>query len=148
MKKFKFRLTAVLKVAQIKKERAEIAFAEATNALIKEKESLKIFELELEAGLKSYEEIENQKITIGLLTSYNTYFFRLRTQIEQQKHVINEAEKKRQERLDEFQEALNKLKTIEQLKEKRLEEFKAEQLIEEQKELDEIGLQIHARAMR
>ena len=138
MKKFKFRLTAVLKVAQIKKERAEIAFAEATNALIKEKESLKIFELELEAGLKSYEEIENQKITIGLLTSYNTYFFRLRTQIEQQKHVINEAEKKRQERLDEFQEALNKLKTIEQLKEKRLEEFKAEQLIEEQKEL-EIG---------
>lgn len=148
MKKFKFRLTAVLKVAQIKKERAEIAFAEATNALIKEKESLKIFELELEAGLKSYEEIENQKITIGLLTSYNTYFFRLRTQIEQQKHVINEAEKKRQERLDEFQEALNKLKTIEQLKEKRLKEFKAEQLIEEQKELDEIGLQIHARAMR
>ena len=99
-------------------------------------------------GLKSYEEIENQKITIGLLTSYNTYFFRLRTQIEQQKHVINEAEKKRQERLDEFQEALNKLKTIEQLKEKRLKEFKAEQLIEEQKELDEIGLQIHARAMR
>lgn len=94
MKKFKFRLTAVLKVAQIKKERAEIAFAEATNALIKEKESLKVFELELEAGLKSYEEIENQKITIGLLTSYNTYFFRLRTQIEQQKHVINEAEKK------------------------------------------------------
>ncbi|WP_177505372.1 flagellar export protein FliJ [Anaerosinus sp.] len=148
MKKFKFRLTAVLKVAQIKKERAEIAFAEATNALIKEKESLKVFELELEAGLKSYEEIENQKITIGLLTSYNTYFFRLRTQIEQQKHVINEAEKKRQERLDEFQEALNKLKTIEQLKEKRLKEFKAEQLIEEQKELDEIGLQIHARAMR
>lgn len=148
MKKFKFRLTTVLKVAQIKKERAEIAFAEATNALIKEKESLKVFELELEAGLKSYEEIENQKITIGLLTSYNTYFFRLRTQIEQQKHVINEAEKKRQERLDEFQEALNKLKTIEQLKEKRLKEFKAEQLIEEQKELDEIGLQIHARAMR
>ena len=148
MKKFKFRLTAVLKVAQIKKERAEIAFAEATNALIKEKESLKVFELELEAGLKSYEEIENQKITIGLLTSYNTYFFRLRTQIEQQKHVINEAEKKRQERLDEFQEALNKSKTIEQLKEKRLKEFKAEQLIEEQKELDEIGLQIHARAMR
>mgnify|MGYP002516277710 FL=1 len=148
MKKFKFRLTAVLKVAQIKKERAEIAFAEATNALIKEKESLKVFELELEAGLKSYEEIENQKITIGLLTSYNTYFFRLRTQIEQQKHVINEKKKKRQERLDEFQEALNKLKTIEQLKEKRLKEFKAEQLIEEQKELDEIGLQIHARAMR
>ena len=55
MKKFKFRLTAVLKVAQIKKERAEIAFAEATNALIKEKESLKVFELELEAGLKSYD---------------------------------------------------------------------------------------------
>ena len=37
---------------------------------------------------------------------------------------------------------------LEQLKEKRLKEFKAEQLIEEQKELDEIGLQIHARAMR
>lgn len=148
MKKFKFRLAAVLKVAQIKKEQAEIAFAEASNVVIKEEEKLKKFELELDTGLKSYESIENTKITIGLLTSYNTYFFRLRTQIDQQKHVINEAEKVRQERLAAFREALNKLKTIEQLKAKRLEEFKAEQLIEEQKELDEIGLQIHARAMR
>lgn len=93
MKKFKFRLAAVLKVAQIKKEQAEIAFAKATNLLMQEQETLKSFELELAEGLKSYSEIENKKITIDLLTSYNTYFFRLRMQIENQQHVILEAEK-------------------------------------------------------
>ncbi len=148
MKKFKFRLAAVLKVAQIKKEQAEIAFAKATNLLMQEQETLKSFELELAEGLKSYSEIENKKITIDLLTSYNTYFFRLRMQIENQQHVILEAEKARLECLETFKIALNKLKSIEQLKAKRFEEFKNEQLIEEQKELDEIGLQIHTRAKR
>ena len=41
-----------------------------------------------------------------------------------------------------------KLKSIEQLKEKRLQEYKAELLHEEQKMLDEIGSQLYTRGHR
>lgn len=148
MKKFKFRLEAVLKVAEIKKEQTEIAFAEATNALLAEQEKLKSYENELAQAMEDYYKIENKKITIELLTSYNTYFFRLRMQIQSQQTVILEAEKKRQACLEEFRAALNRLKSIEKLKQRRFAEFQEQELAEEQKMLDEIGLQIYTRVMR
>ena len=40
---------------------------------------------------------------------------------------------------------MNKLKSIEQLKEKRLQEYMAEMLYEEQKQLDELGGQMYFR---
>ena len=42
---------------------------------------------------------------------------------------------------------MNKLKSIEQLKAKRLQQYKEEALLEEQKLLDEIGLQLYMRGM-
>lgn len=148
MKKFKFRLEAVLKVAEIKKEQAEIAFAEATNALLAQQEKLREFENELAQAMEDYYKIENKKITIELLTSYNTYFFRLRMQIQAQNTVVLEAENKRQSCLEAFRSALNRLKSIEKLKQRRLEEFKEQEMAEEQKMLDEIGLQIYTRVSR
>ena len=46
------------------------------------------------------------------------------------------------------EEEISKLKTIEQLKEKKIEEYKTDLLQTEQKELDEIGLQIFKRNVR
>ena len=42
---------------------------------------------------------------------------------------------------------MNKLKSIEQLKAKRLQQYKEEALLEEQKLLDEIGLQLYMRGI-
>ena len=56
-------------------------------------------------------------------------------------HLQNE----RQQRLKELLEMMSKLKTIEQLKEKRLQQYKDELLFEENKMLDEIGLQLYMR---
>ena len=42
---------------------------------------------------------------------------------------------------------MNKLKSIEQLKAKRLQQYKDEALLEEQKLLDEIGLQLYMRGI-
>ena len=47
-----------------------------------------------------------------------------------------------------LEEEISKLKTIEQLKEKKIEEYKTDLLQTEQKELDEIGLQIFKRNVR
>ena len=49
------------------------------------------------------------------------------------------------ESLKELQEVMSYLKSIEQLKEKRWQEYQAEAMHEEQKMLDEIGLQLAMR---
>ena len=59
-----------------------------------------------------------------------------------------QAQDTRQKRMRELVAIMNKLKSIEQLKEKRLREYMAELLYEEQKMLDEIGGQLYFRQMK
>ncbi|WP_110953271.1 flagellar export protein FliJ [Anaerosinus massiliensis] len=148
MKKFKFRLNAVLKVEQIKKEQAEIEFAKAAKFLLDQKNKLVDYENELLHGMQEYYKMSNQKITVDTLTSYSGYFDRMRLQIENQKQCIVEAELAKKEKLKILQLAMSKLKTVEQLRDKSFEKFQREQLLDEQKELDEIGLQIYTRMAR
>lgn len=148
MKKFKFRLNAVLKVEQIKKEQAEIEFAKAAKFLLDQKNKLVDYENELLHGMQEYYKMSNQKITVDTLTSYSGYFDRMRFQIENQKQCIVEAELAKKEKLKILQLAMSKLKTVEQLRDKSFEKFQREQLLDEQKELDEIGLQIYTRMAR
>ena len=77
--------------------------------------------------------------------SFNRFFGWKRQQIEDQQQVILLANAERQKRLRLLMEQMSALKSIEKLREKRLEEYKAEALREEQKMLDEIGLQLTMR---
>lgn len=145
LKKFKFQLAALLKVTKMKKEQAEIAFAEAVQNLEIQRKALADFEAELKQGMEDYYYLQNDKITVDRLMSYGTYFDRMRKQIASQEEVIVVAEERRTACLELLKATMNKLKSIEQLKEKRFAEFKSQQLFEEQKELDEIGLQLYTR---
>ena len=62
-----------------------------------------------------------------------------------QQQFILQTKSERQKRLKELMEVMSYLKSIEQLKEKRRNEYNAELLFEEQKMLDEIGLQLSMR---
>lgn len=148
MKKFKFRLNAVLKVEQIKKEQAEIEFAKTAKFLLDQRNKLVDYENELLHGMQEYYKMSNRKITVDTLTSYSSYFDRMRFQIENQKQCIVDAELAKKEKLRILQLAMSKLKTVEQLRDKSFEKFQREQLLDEQKELDEIGLQIYTRMAR
>lgn len=77
--------------------------------------------------------------------AFNSFFEWKREQIENQQRVILETKQERQQRLNELMEVMSYLKSIEQLKEKRWKEYQAEALFEEQKMLDEIGLQLYMR---
>ena len=97
-------------------------------------------------GQKDYDEITAKGgITVGTLMTFNSFFNWKRTQIEQQQQAILKAQSERQARLKELVAVVNKLKSIEQLKEKRLQEYMAEMLYEEQKQLDELGGQMYFR---
>ena len=147
MKRFRFQLETLLKVTRMKKEDAEVRFAEISRKLEEEKQRLTQLLHEMQQAQNDYEEIsrEGRRISIGRLMAFNSFFAWKREQIEQQQRVILETKKERQQRLKELMEVMSYLKSIEQLKEKQWQEYQAEALLEEQKMLDEIGLQLYVR---
>ena len=147
MKKFKFQLETLLKVTRRKKDEAEIKFAEASRVLEERRAQLQIYLQEMQQGQRDYEALakEGARITVGTLMTYNSFLTWKREQIEMQQGLILEARKEKQIKLDELLKLMNKLKSIEQLKEKRWQQYQEEMLKEEQKMLDEIGLQLTMR---
>ncbi|MBQ9377266.1 MAG: flagellar export protein FliJ [Schwartzia sp.] len=150
MKKFRFKLETLLGVTRRKKEDAELRFAEATRILEEERARLAQYLQEMQQAQHDYAEMtkEGRRISVGRLMTYNSYFNWKRQQIEQQQQVILQAQNERQKRLKVLLELMAKLKSIEQLKEKRLQQYKDEILFEESKMLDEIGLQLYMRQAR
>jgi len=147
MKKFRFQLETLLKVTRMKKEEAEVAFAEAVRRLDEARPPPPRPPARVAQGQRDYEELskEGTRIKIGRLMSFNQFFGWKRQQIEDQQQVILQASAERQKRLKVLMEHMSALKSIEKLREKRLAEYKTEILQEEQKMLDEIGLQLTMR---
>lgn len=146
MKKFKFQLATLLKVTKMKKDEAEVAFAKAAKKLAEENEKLSLYLQEMQTAHRDYEELTKGKtIPLGRLTAFNSYFDWKRRQIEAQQQLILRARAEHQKKLKELTAIMNRLKSIEELKKRRYNEYMAEFLAEEQKELDEIGLQLFMR---
>ena len=145
MKKFKFQLETLLKVTRRKKDDAEMAFAEVSRRLEEHRARLQELLQELKEVQQEYAEMtsEGKTVTIGVIMTYNNFFNWKREQIESQQKLILQTMQERQQKLKKLMELITYLKSIEQLKEKRLREYNAAVLAEEQKFLDEIGLQLH-----
>lgn len=147
MKKFKFQLETLLKVTRMKKEDAEVAFAEASRKLEEAREGMNTLLAEMQQGQHDYEALskEGTWVTIGKLMAFNSFFAWKREQIEMQQNILLQLRGEKQKKLKALMDVMSYLKSIEQLKEKRLQEYQAEALAEEQKMLDEIGLQLTMR---
>lgn len=147
MKKFKFQLETLLKVTRMKKEDAEVAFAEASRKVEEAREALDGLLREMQQGQQEYEALsmEGTKVTVGRLMTFNSFFAWKREQIEMQQGILLQMRNERQKKLKELMDVMSYLKSIEQLKEKRLQEYREEAMQEEQKMLDEIGLQLTMR---
>ena len=147
MKKFKFQLETLLKVTRMKKEDAEVAFAEASRKLEEAREGMNTLLAEMQQGQHDYEALskEGTRVTIGKLMAFNSFFSWKREQIEMQQNILLQLRGEKQKKLKALMDVMSYLKSIEQLKEKRLQEYQAEALAEEQKMLDEIGLQLTMR---
>jgi len=147
MKKFKFQLETLLNVTRRKKDEAEMAFAEVSRRLEEHRARLQELLHELQEVQTEYAEMtgEGKTVTVGVIVTYNNFFNWKREQIEQQQQLILKTMQERQQKLKKLMDLMTYLKSIEQLKEKRLREYNAELLAEEQKFLDEIGLQLSIR---
>ena len=147
MKKFKFQLETLLKVTQRKKDDAELKFAEASRHLEQCRAKLQILMRELQEGQAEFAELtaEGKTVNVGTIMMYNSFFNWKRNQIEEQQQVILQATQDKQQKLKILMQLMTYLKSIEQLKDKRRREYNEQVLFEEQKLLDEIGLQLHMR---
>ena len=147
MKKFKFQLETLLKVTKRKKDDAEMKFAEASRKLEEQRAKLQVLLRELAEGQEEFADktSEGKTVTVGVIMTYNSFFNWKRNQIEQQQDIILKATQDKQQKLKILMQLMTYLKSIEQLKDKRRNEYNAEVLFEEQKMLDEIGLQLSMR---
>ncbi len=150
MKKFRFKLEKYLEVTRRKKEDAERRFAEATQALEAARQKLTVLLEEMQQGQRDYAELmkAGKRITVGRLMTFNSFFNWKRSQIEQQQQTILDCQNHRQQCLKALMEMMSRLKSIEQLKAKRLKEYNDAILFEEAQMLDEIGLQLYMRQVK
>ena len=147
MKKFRFKLETLLKVTRMNKEKAQVALATATKEVEEARAVLQVYLQEMAQGHRDYDELtgEGKTISLGRLMTFNSFFNWKREQIEAQQHTIMEKQAVRQQKMHELIAVMNKLKSIEQMREKRLQQYMSEALQEEQKQLDEIGGQLFFR---
>ena len=148
MKKFRFQLETLLKVTKMNRDQAQVELAAAAKKLEEARQHLEVLLEEMAQGHKDYDALTSKgRITLGTLMTYNSFFNWKREQIEQQQRLIIEGQAEKQRRMHELVKVMNKLKSIEQLKEKRFQQYMAEVFFEEQKLLDEIGGQLYFRNM-
>ena len=137
MKKFKFKLEAVLKLRGFEEDRAKVELGRVTQLIQKRKE--KISEIQNNIG-KEFE-TQEKMLKMGTKAAHsqlfpNAYLGKIRM-IEKIQNEIFALQKEYELRLEEYQEARAKLKLMTKFKEKSLEKFKVESLRKMQKEIDD-----------
>jgi len=142
---FQFRLETLLKFRRMQEEQAQVALAEATAAFVAEQEALSALETELAAYVDDYRRKRREPVEISTLKMLRDYYDKLKGDIARQQGRVDDADRKRRECLAVLEEAAKARKLVEKLKEKRFAQYQAEALLEEQKLLDELGLQAFSR---
>ena len=148
MKKFQFRLDALLKFRQMQKEQAQLNFMQASQLLRDEQAKLDQLTIKLNEHVIVFRKSQGSSPTIEELKDFQNYFDKIRDNIKHQNTRVNEAQAARQERLQELHQAAKNYEIVEKFRVKRLLQYKAEALCEEQKFLDELGLQNYVRKVR
>ena len=147
MKAFRFRLQALLQYRVMQKEKAQADLIEAASRLRKEEAQLKVFEEKWVENMTVLREQRQDgcRNKADLFKLYELYFDKLKRDIAEQKGRIREAKAIHEVCLANLAEAVKREKVVEKFKEKKHQQYLQECLSEEQKALDEIGLQIYVR---
>lgn len=145
MKKFQFRLETLLKFRKMEEEQAQLKMTEASIRLYKEQELLSQLQNKLVVSLDLLSQEQSGSPTIDTLKTFGYYIDKIKREIIHQQEQVAKAETYRQECLVALEAAMKQRKLVDNLREKRLEQYQTELLQEEQKLLDELGTQAFMR---
>jgi flagellar FliJ protein len=145
MKPFHFRLQTLLEFRKTQKEQVQLVFIKATNQLHLEQALLAEWEEKLSENIMLLRMTQQQSLSIEKLKIFRYYFDKISIDINNQKEIVMQAEAYCQECLEKLAEAEKNHKIVEKFREKKFQNYQLEANAEEQKLLDEIGLQIYTR---
>lgn len=145
MKKFRFRLETLLKFRKMEEEQAQLKMTEASIRLYKEQELLNQLQNNLVVSFDLLNQEHSGSPTIETLKTFGYYIDKIKREIIHQQEQVAKAEIYRQECLVGLEAAMKQRKLVDNLREKRLEQYHTELLQEEQKVLDELGTQAFMR---
>lgn len=142
---FQFRFQRVLDVREQQEDLEEIEFARVQNRLRSERETLEELEQKLE---DHYQNMRNSRKMGGSASSFSQqqeYTQYLLGQIERQKEVVEDWERKLEKQREQLIEASQRREVLETLKENDHEEFQKEVLRSERRELNQVAARQYAR---
>ncbi|MBP7654676.1 flagellar export protein FliJ [Candidatus Dependentiae bacterium] len=138
--KFIFKFERLLKLRKYKKEELENQLAVLQNELFRERENLKKLYLSLEEQYKIQTQSLSGRINITDIMAARNYIIKLCSDIEIQKKVIIQLNEEATSKKNQLIKAVQKVKILEKLKEKKYKQFLKDGEIAESYVLDEIGI--------
>lgn len=142
MRQFHFRLETLLNYRRLIEKQSQIFLAQATNRLLEEQRAYDELEKKKADSTANFCACQRQRtVNVEILKTFQFFHDKINRDISNQRQRVNEAVQIREERIRALEEAATKRSIVENLKMKHLAQYKNEILKEEQKSLDEVGIQ-------
>ena len=135
---FKFRLESFLGIKEKIEEQKKLEYGKALKKLDEERAYLGSLETKKKNVIDNMRNSINSGIRANELKSYNNFVDYIKLRIEEQKNVVRKAEIYAEQKRIELVDAMKERKMLEVLKENDRVEYNKEQLLKEQKIVDEI----------
>jgi flagellar protein FliJ len=145
MRRFQFKLQRLLDFRKIREEQAQAEFAKATRVFLHEKEKLQQMQTVLTDTLNGLKAEQAKPSSSIMLKMFQEYIDTTREGIRLQGAKVIAAGERRQKSLKAFEEASRKRKVVDNLRDRRLQQYQEEVLQEEQAFLDELAGQRYIR---
>ena len=145
MRRFQFKLQRLLEFRKIREEQAQAEFAKATRVFLHEKERMKILQETLTDTFNILKAQQDKSGPPIMLKMFQEYIDTTREGIRLQASKVAAAGEYRQKCLKAFEEASRRRKAVDNLRERRLQQYQDEVLLEEQGFLDELAGQRYIR---
>lgn len=145
MHPFRFRLATLLKFRAMQKEQAQLTFMQAVTRVKEEQQKLHFLQDRLADALQNARSEREQRVVVEKLKLFEYYFDKLKKDIEKQTQSLEAAINEQHQCLKRLEEAVKQHRVVEKFREKKWQQYQTEVLQEEQKLLDEIGIQLHVR---
>jgi len=137
--KFKFKFESLLKIKQQLENQKKAEYGKALQVLEELKNVKKGKEEEQKLNIKNANEKASGSLSVKAMVEFQNYTTFLDNKIKEIQKSINVEEKNVDIKREELVVAVKERKTLEKLKEKALEDYKKEELKEEQLRVDEIN---------
>lgn len=140
MKKFQFRLDAVMKVYKIQQDHAQAVLHERLAEDNRAKEKLLLCQQALDSSTELADQKHRQSQSVADILQHRLYLHRLTEEYKQQKGICRQTQKEVDRARAALVEANRRTQTIENLKSKQFAQYRQDMLRNEQNMMDEIGL--------